>query len=177
MSKSNLLKQIEYKKILYVTDLSESGRQGFLHAAAIARYNDSGLTVFHVVDDRDLQSLASYMGDELWKELVSRSLDEARKILISRKRDDVAIKNVEQFCEECISDQPEKPVLSYEVKVEVGGALEKILEEAHSGVYDLLVVSKHGNRVSVKDAVIGDTTRRIVRRCRIPVLVVPLAAE
>ncbi|MEW8351184.1 MAG: universal stress protein, partial [Candidatus Thiodiazotropha taylori] len=96
MSKSNLLKQIEYKKILYVTDLSESGRQGFLHAAAIARYNDSGLTVFHVVDDRDLQSLASYMGDELWKELVSRSLDDARKILISRKRDDVAIKNVEQ---------------------------------------------------------------------------------
>ncbi|MEW8348927.1 MAG: universal stress protein, partial [Candidatus Thiodiazotropha taylori] len=107
-------------------------------------------------------------------ELVSRSLDDARKILISRKRDDVAIKNVEQFCEECISKQPEEPVLSYEVKVEVGGALEKIIEEAHSGAYDLLVVSKHGNRVSVKDAVIGDTTRRIVRRCRIPVLVVPL---
>ncbi|MCG7993275.1 MAG: universal stress protein [Candidatus Thiodiazotropha lotti] len=177
MSKSNRLKQIEYNKILYVTDLSESGREGFLHAATIARYNDSGLTVFHVVDDRDLQSLASYMGDDLWKELVSRSLDDARKILINRKRDDVAIRNVEQFCKECISEQPEQPVLSYEVKVKNGGALEKILEEAHTGAYNLLVLSKHGNRASVKDAVIGDTTRRIIRRCKIPVLVVPLVEE
>jgi len=67
------------------------------------------------------------------------------------------------------------PLLSYEVKVEMGEALEKILFEAHSENYDLLIISKHGHRLSVKDAVIGDTARRVVRPCKIPVMVVPLA--
>ena len=174
MSKQKPLPQIEYKRILYVTDLSESGRQAFPHAVAIARRNDAHLTVFHVVDNRDLQSLEGYMSDELWKELSSRNLDEARKILLGRRRDDLAIENIEQLCAECLADQPEHPVLSYEIKVETGERLDKILEEAHGGGYDLLVISKHGNRASVKDAVIGDTTRRVIRRCRIPVMVIPL---
>ena len=174
MSSQDPLPLVEYRKILYVTDLSVSGRQAFPHAVAIARRNKAQLTVFHVVDNRDLQSLESYISSELWDELSNRNLDEARKMLLSRKRDDFAIKNVEQFCEDCLVDQPRLPVLSYEVKVETGERLEKILEEAHEGKYDLLVVSKHGNRASVKDAVMGDTTRRIMRRCRIPVLVVPL---
>ena len=61
MASQKPLAQIKYKKILYVTDLSESGRHAFPHAVAIARSNDAQLTVFHVVDNRDLQSLESYM--------------------------------------------------------------------------------------------------------------------
>lgn len=175
MSSQNPLPRIDYRKILYVTDLSESGRQAFPHAVAITQRNNAQLTVFHVVDNRDLQSLEGYMSDELWNELSSRNLDDARQILISRRRDDFAIKNIEEFCKECLADQPQQPTLSYEIKIETGERLEKILEEAHSGGYDLLVISKHGNRASVKDAVMGDTTRRVMRRCRIPVLVIPLA--
>ncbi len=174
MSKQKPLPQIDYRKILYVTDLSESGRQAFPHAVAITRRNNAQLTVFHVVDNRDLQSLEGYMSNELWNELSSRNLDDARQILISRRRDDFAIRNIEELCEECIADQPGQPALSYEIKVETGERLGKILEEAHGGGYDLLVISKHGNRASVKDAVMGDTTRRVIRRCRIPVLVIPL---
>ena len=174
MSEQKPLPSIDYNKILYVTDLSESGRQAFPHAVAIARRNNAQLTVFHVVDIHDLQSLESYMSDELWEDLTHRSLDDARQTLINRRRDDFAIKNVEDFCEGCLEEQPEQPVLSYEVKVEIGERLDKILEEAHGGGYDLLVISKHGNRASVRDAVIGDTTRRVIRRCKVPVLVVPL---
>ncbi len=168
------LPPVEYRRILYVTDLSESGRQAFPHAVAIARRNDAHLTVFHAVDNRDLQSLEGYMSNELWAELSQRNLDDARDLMLSRRPDDLAISNVEQFCQECLADQPEQPLLSYEIKVDTGERLERILAEAHAGDYDLLIVSKHGNRASVKDAVMGDTTRRILRRCRIPVLVVPL---
>jgi len=171
MSSAKLLPQIEYRKILYVTDLSESGRQAFPHAFSIAYRNNARLMVFHVADNRDLQSLESYVSDELWQELTSRNLEDARKILLGRKRENLAEENLEQFCQDCLTDLPD---LNYETKVGVGERLEKILEEAHGGGYDLLVVSKHGNRASVKDAVMGDTTRRIMRRCRIPVLVVPL---
>lgn len=174
MSSQKPLPEIEYKKILYVTDLSESGRQAFPHAAAIARRNNAQLVVFHVVDNRDLQSLESYISNELWQELTGKNLEDARQVMLSRRPEDFAIENVEQFCEDCLSQQPEQPVLSYEIKVGTGERLEKILEEAHGGAYDLLVISKHGNRASVKDAVIGDTTRRVIRRSRIPVLVIPL---
>ena len=174
MAKQKSLPEIEYRKILYVTDLSESGRQAFPHAASLARRNNAQLVVFHVVENRDLQSLESYMSSELWEQLSSASLEEARRILLSRRPQEFAISNIEQFCEDSLVEQPGHPALSYEIKVETGERLEKILEEAHGGGYDLLVVSKHGNRASVKDAVMGDTTRRIIRRCRIPVLMVPL---
>ena len=169
------LPNILFKKILYVTDLSESGRYAFPYAARITRLCDSQLTVFHVVNPRNLEVLLGFTSDSIWKDLANRSVDEARQILLSRKRDDVEIKNsVQQHCEECLADESGRPVLSYEVKVEIGEPLEKILDEARRGGYDLLVISKHGNRASVKDAVMGDTARRVVRRCEIPVMVVPL---
>ena len=137
---------------------------------------NSQLTVFHVVNPGKLEVLLGFTSDDIWHELANRSLDEARELLVSRKRDDVEIKSsLEQHCEEFLAGEAGQPLLSYEVKVDMGEPLEKILEEAHSGGYDLLVISKHGNRESVKDAVMGDTARRVVRRCEIPVMVVPLS--
>ena len=42
--------KIEYKKILYTTDLSESGRYAFPHAASMARCSGAELVVLHVVE-------------------------------------------------------------------------------------------------------------------------------
>jgi len=176
MSTEKTLPKIEYKKILYTTDLSESGRHAFPYAASIAQRFDSELTVFHVVETRDFEKyLVGYISEDLWKDLQTEDLEEARRILISRKRDDVEIKDsVQQFCEESLSGQPEKSVLSYHVTVETGEPVEKILQEAHSGGYDLVVISKRGRRSSVKDAVMGSTARRVIRRCNVPVMVVQL---
>jgi nucleotide-binding universal stress UspA family protein len=176
MSTEKTLPKIEYKRILYTTDLSESGRHAFPYAASIARRFDSELTVFHVVETRDFERyLVGYISEDLWKDLQTEDLDEARRILISRKRDDVEIRDsVQQFCEESLSRQPDKSVFSYHVKVEMGEPVEKILQEAHSGDYDLVVISKRGRRSSVKDAVMGGTARRVIRRCNVPVMVVQL---
>ena len=176
MPKNSQLPKVEYKKILYTTDLSESGRYAFPYAASIAQNFGSELTVFHVVESRDFEKyVLGYISEDMWKELKTRSLEEAKELLVSRKRGDVEIKNsVHQFCDESISRQQAKLIFSYEVKVGTGEAVERILEEAHGGGYDLLVISKHGHRTSVKDAVMGDTARRVIRRCRVPVMVVQL---
>jgi nucleotide-binding universal stress UspA family protein len=176
MQTENRLPVIGYNKILYVTDLSESGRNAFPHAASIARHCGSELTVFHVVSTSGLENLRGYFTEETWQQMIGRNLEDARELLISRKRDNTAIKSdIQQYCEESLATDGNQSMLTYEVKVDVGEPLEKILEEAHGGGYDLLVISKHGHRASVKDAVIGDTARRVVRRCNIPVLVVPLS--
>ncbi len=175
MSNDKQLTNIEYQKILYVTDLSESGRKAFPHAASVARRCNSHLTVFHVVSDDDLGNLMGYVNEELWQDLTRRDLEDAKKILMSRKREHVAIKDhVHQLCKDCLDTDEGQPTLTYEVKVAMGDPLEKILDEAHAGTYDLLVIAKHGNRFTVKDAVMGDTARRVVRRSQVPVLVVPL---
>ena len=176
MQTEKTLPKIEYRKILYTTDLSDSGRHAFPYAASIAQRFDSELTVFHVLETRDFEKYVhGYISEDFWKDLQTRDLEEAKQILISRKRDDTEISdNVRRFCQETISRHPEKPVLTYQVMVEMGEPVEKILQEAHSGGYDLVVISKHGHRTSVKDAVMGDTARRVLRRCKVPVMVVQL---
>ena len=176
MSTEKTLPKIEYKRILYTTDLSESGRHAFPYAASIAQRFESELTVFHVVETRDFEKyLLGYISEDLWKDLKTEDLEEARQILISRKREDVVIKDsVHRFCEESLSREPDKSVLSYRVTVETGEPVEKILQEAHSGGYDLVVISKRGRHTSVKDAVMGSTARRVIRRCNVPVMVVQL---
>lgn len=176
MSNNSILPSISYERILYVTDLSERGRHAFPYAASIARQFNSALTVFHVIDPGNMESLIGYANEGLWQTLVNQTIEEARETLYNRKRDNVEIKNhIEQVCEKTLENSSDSTVLSYEVKVEMGEALEKILDEAHSQNYDLLIISKHGHRLSVKDAVMGDTARRVIRRCNIPVMVVPLS--
>ena len=176
MPTKNTLPRIEYKKLLYATDLSETGRSAFPHAASIAQRFDAELTVFHVLNRQDFErDVVGYISEDFWKELKTRELEEARQILIARKRDDVEIINaVDQFHQEVMPQhQLGKPIVSYRVKVEAGEPVEEILREAHDGGYDLVVLSKHGHG-SVKDAVMGNTVRRVIRWCRVPVLAIPL---
>ncbi len=81
--------RVEYKKILYATDLTETGRFAFPYAASIANRYDAKLTVFHVVETVEFEKqVLGYISESLWEEIKTRSLDEARDIITGRKRDD-----------------------------------------------------------------------------------------
>ena len=169
------LPTVEYRKVLYTTDLSEAGRFAFPYAASIASRYGAQLTVFHVVESREFEKyLVGYMNEDLWAEIKTRDLEEAKRILINRKRNDTAIKSsVDQFCQETLSQQEEKPTVIYDIRVQIGDPVEKILEEVQQGGYDLVVMGKHGHG-GLKVAVTGDTARRVIRRCKVPVMVVQL---
>ena len=80
MSTEKTLPKIEYKRILYTTDLSESGRHAFPYAASIAQRFLSELTVFHVVETRDFEKyLVGYISEDLWKDLKTENLEEASR--------------------------------------------------------------------------------------------------
>jgi nucleotide-binding universal stress UspA family protein len=175
----NQTPRVAYRKILYVTDLSEAGRIAFPHAASLAHLHQAELTVLHVIEPKEFEKyLVGYMSKELWEQLKTRDLDEARRLLVQRKRSDAELRgNVEEFCEDCQDQRASgTPYVSYDVKVESGDPVEKILEQAHSGRYDLVVIAKHGHGV-VHGGLMGDTVRRVLRRCNVPVLVVPAADE
>ncbi|UCH45383.1 MAG: universal stress protein, partial [Nitrospiraceae bacterium] len=74
--------KVEYKRILYTTDLSESGRHAFHHAASLTNCYGADLTVIHVVEggpELD-KRLFSYVDEKLWEEIKTRNLQEARDI-------------------------------------------------------------------------------------------------
>lgn len=172
MTSNSKLPKVGFDKVLYITDLSDSGRTAFPYAASIARKYGAELTVFHVVETHDFEKyLVGYISEPLWDQLKDRSLDEARRMLLDRKREDTAIRNsVDEMCQECLSDE-EHPYVTYDVAVEMGDPVESILEKANQGGYDLLVMAKHGHG-AIKGALMGDTCQRVVRRCKKPVLVV-----
>ena len=176
---SGKVPNIIYKKILYTTDLSESGRYAFHHAASIANQYRAELTVIHVVEggpelDR---RLFGYVDEKLWEEIKTRNLQEAKDILISRKRDNAAIKEcVGQFCEDAQAGMPDQADITYRIEVKNGNTVEQIVEEAEKGNYDLIVMGRHGDG-ALKTAVIGDTVRRVVRHTDIPVLIVKVPEE
>ena len=167
--------RIDYKKILYATDLSDSGRAAFPFAASLAHHQGADLTVFHVVKPPEFENyLVGYIDEALWREIKTRDLEEVRSILVNRKRDDAAIKeSVDEFCKSTLSEYEEQPYVVYSIKVAMGDPVTEIINEAHDGGYDLVVIGKHGEGL-IEEAVMGTTARRVIRRCDRPVLVIPL---
>ncbi len=166
--------KIEYKKILYTTDLSESGRHAFHHAASLTTCHRADLTVIHVVEggpDLD-KRLFSYVDEKLWEEIKTQNLEEARDMLVRRRRDNVAIKEcVGQFCEEVQGNMADQPDVTYSIVVKMGDPVNLIIEESEAGNFDLIVMGFHGHGPLIA-TMMGDTVLRVVKRSKVPVLVV-----
>ncbi|MET0071279.1 MAG: universal stress protein [Candidatus Thiodiazotropha sp.] len=169
------LPRIDYNKILYVTDLSEEGRLAFPHAASLAHSYGAELTVFHVVESREFEKfLEGYFDEELWNEIKNRNVEEAREILVKRKRSDTTIRDdIKQLCEDSMESGEDAPYITYDIAVDAGEPGDKIVEKAVGGGYDLVVIGKRGQGI-LRGGLMGDTARRVIRHSKIPVMVIPI---
>ena len=157
----------EIKKILYTTDLSENARHAFGYAASLANRYDASVTIFHVLEDISptADSLAiNIIGKKKWEELRGRNEKEVLETIKSR---------LEKFCEDVQSALPSCPFITENILVKIGNPVDKILEEVENNGYDMVVMGAHGHGV-LSDAFMGSVSRRVVRRCKMPVLVVRL---
>ena len=160
----------EIKRILYTTDLSPNARYAFGYAMSLANRYNAGIVILHVLEDLSPYSsslIVNIVGEKKWKELrdenEQRILDEIRERL-------------QNFCSEVSRDVPECPFVTEEIFVRVGNAVDEILKEVEGSNCDLVVMGAHGHGV-IGDAVMGSTSRRVLRRCKKPVLVVRLPAD
>jgi len=156
----------EMKKILFATDLSESARYAFGYAASLANRYGAGITILYVVEVSRYQDnlIVHVLGDEKWNEL--RKTNEQRIIETLEGR----IKN---FCEEVNSELPSCPYITDDIIVKIGSPVEEILRQADMGNFDLIVMGAHGLGI-LAGAMMGSISRRVLRRCKRPVLVVRL---
>lgn len=172
--------KVSIQKILYITDLSETGRHAFAHAASLSKVYDAKLSVFHVVDEQPEldHRLVGYMRKELWDEIKSRNLQEAKETLLSRKRDNTIIVGecVDQYCSEIRVGSQDNTYISYDIVIKLGDPAQEIVKYATEQQYDLIVAGHHGHSV-LHETVHRGTVRNILDVTNIPVFVVQLPDE
>lgn len=157
----------EIEKILYTTDLSENARYAFSYAASLANRYDAGITIMHVLEDISPTTdnlVVGIIGHDKWNELRGNNEEEVRATLKSR---------LTKFCEDVQAELPSCPFITDNIKVTIGKPVAEILREVENNDYDMVVMGAHGHG-ALADAVMGSVSRRVVRRCKKPVLVVRL---
>jgi len=169
------LPNIQIKKILYATDLSESAVHAFSYAVSLANMYGAGITILHVLAEFPGEEfIANMINTDTWQEIKNRHYSDARAQLIGKKRDHVAIKEVlEAFSEEARADVEDRTFVTDEIIIKQGPPAEAIVDTAGELNCDLIVMGTHGHGV-IADVLVGSTAKWVVRHSPIPVLVIRL---
>ena len=157
----------QIKRILYATDLSENAKHAFTYAATIANRFDAKITVLHVLESISPSTewqIVEYLGEDRWKEVQKNKKQE---FIESTK------KNLNNFCDEMTSSFKSCPFLVDEIILKEGIPVNEILKTVDSKNCDMVVMGTHGYGM-IADALIGSNARRVVRRCKKPVMVIRL---
>lgn len=158
------------KKILYATDLSQNARFAFGYAVSLARQYKAGITILHVLEELSptaLLMVGDIIGEKRWSALKTEKEDSVLDSIKSR---------LEAFCEEFSAEMPDCPFVIDKTIVENGQPVDLIIQHAEKNDYDLVVMGSRGLGM-LANAMLGSTSRRVLRRCRKPVLVIRLPEE
>ena len=157
----------DIKTILYATDLSENARFAFGYAVSLANRQDAKITVLHVVEE--LSSFARSMvedilGDKRWAEHVKEKESEVISNLKTR---------LDEFCSDVRRECPNCPFVVEKTIVKTGHPVDQIVRLARQLDVDVIVMGSRG-KGGLADVTMGSTSRRVLRRCKKPVLIVAL---
>ena len=169
------LPNIQIKKILYATDLSETAVHAFAYAVSLANLYGAGITILHVLAEFPGEEfIANMINTDTWQEIKSRHYSDAREQLIGKKRNSVAIKEVlEAFSEKTQADAQDQAFVTDEVLIKNGVPAEVIVKTAQERNCDLIVVGTYGHG-TLADVLVGSTAKWVLKNSPIPVLVIRL---
>ena len=152
------------KKILYATDLSENSQRAFTYAASLGERYQAQVMVLYVVEpvpQNTYMNISGIMGESELLRLQKDNEDQLFDEINSKLR---------RFCYELQASPPVCPLPQENIFVRKGVPVEEIITLADEKAVDLIVLGTHGYGL-VKDALMGGTVRRVLRRSKIPVLV------
>lgn len=142
---------LSIRRILFPTDLSESGRKPFPKAVALADWYDAELRILHVVKaEEEANGRFPLMRDQLkeWSTTVRSDQDTV----------------------------PIDQIAIHQDRVGASSPTEGITQYVRNEGIDLVVMGTHGRR-GVNRMVFGSVTEKVVRRAQCPVLTVREGSE
>jgi len=157
----------EIRKILYATDLSANSAYAFRYAINSAKHHDAQLVILHVLEQLSSGARAlvgAYIGEEeqekTLKENITFTMDRIKKRL-------------KTFCETELKGDPDCADRVESIEVCEGFPAEEILKKANELSCDAIIMGTHGKGI-IRHAFLGNTTKRVLRRVRKPVFIIPL---
>ena len=157
----------QIKKILYTTDLSDNSAYVFRYAINSAKKHDAKIIILHVLEKMPgtAEALAlSYISAEQFK----KNKEESKIYTSSRIK-----KRLEIFCQKEIKDDPECTGRIESIEVYEGFPADMILRTADERQCDAIIMGTHA-RGAIATTFLGSTTKRVLRRTRKPVFIIPL---
>lgn len=158
------------KKILYSTDLSPNSKYAMRYAFNSARNHDAGIIMLHVLEQLPASNqllIAAYLNEERVESILSQNIEFAKNKIERRMK---------KFYEQELQDEPELMNRIESIEISEGFPAEEILRKADEFSCDVIVMGTHG-KGWIKNAFLGSTTRRVLRRVRKPVYIIPLPRE
>lgn len=157
----------QINNILYATDLSDNARYAYNYAASLAQQYSARITILHVIENLTTETflqIHGFVGEEKWKKLQ----EEKQADFVSRIQG-----RLSNFCDEISNDMDACTFQVDKILVKDGIAADEILHQADLNDADMIIMGTRGFGM-FKDALMGGTARRVVRRSAIPVMVVRL---
>jgi len=152
---------VDIKRILYATDLSDNARYAMAYAVSLANTYCAQITILHVIDETPEfvdQHVVGYIGADQWEDIKKRNMDEAREVLIGKKRDNAMIHEVlDRFCQNLRPGTNDHEAAMDETVIKSGNPVTQILKTAEEKHCDVIVMGTHG-RGALVDTMMGSTT-------------------
>ena len=151
------------KKILYTTDLSPNSDYAFRYAINSAKKHDANIIILHVLEEISETKLT----------MLSSDLVGAQRRKISEKVMDEIKDRLKLFCEKELKNDPDCAKRVASIEVLEGYPAEVILGKADELNCDMIVMGNHGKGI-ISQTFLGSVTKRVLRRTRKPIFIVPL---
>jgi len=164
----------QFRRILLATDLSENSRHAFGYASSLAARYQATIVLVHVLEKLPAgvtQRLEMLVGTGVGDTFQKTRERQVSEVLIGKQRDFHRVNQaLAEFCgDETLGDRPFHEVC--ETVIVEGDAAEEIVKAAGEPPCDLVVLGAHTGRH--RGAVVGSVAKRVLRRCNVPVLIVP----
>ena len=147
------------QKILYTTDLSPNSDYAFRYAINSAKEYDASIIFLHVLDTR--QPMLS-------SQVVVKQRKKISEEIMDRIRDRLKL-----FCEKELKKDPDCAKRVESIEILEGYPAEVILGKADELNCDMIVMGNHGKGI-ISQTFLGSVTKRVLRRTRKPVFIIPL---
>jgi nucleotide-binding universal stress UspA family protein len=157
-------------RMLYATDLSPNSEYAFRYAINSALKHDARIILLHVIESMPVAVYAQmgfFAGDEQASTIFEKRADDALERI--RKR-------LKAFCEKELADMPDAADRVQSIEICAGFPAEEILEKANELDCDVIVMGTHSKGV-IANTFLGSIAKRVLRRTRKPVFIIPLPKE
>lgn len=161
--------------ILFATNLSDNCKPAFDFAVSLATKYQATIILIHVIEkmpDYAERRLVGLLGKKHWEEITKRHEEDARAALIGKQSSSSLIrKALEEFCSQAGIDDSSCGYHSREVVVKDGEIVEEIISQSKEYNADMIIMG--ARKGFLKDNKIGSNIKEVMRKTKIPVLIVP----